>query len=176
MPGGVAPGNGIAQAIGIGIDPACAKGAQGIRAVKTHHAGVVGSVAIAQQVPACVFFAYFAVEPCDAEQRVIAVTFSVGAVDRCSQLVLLELSEHALVRIRQQQQGFCRFSDGLLADGLLVYVQKLSTSVVLHRAAQLLVLIKTQYFAVTAIAGGGQMIMAVVSVCADRLTRRFFHP
>ncbi len=175
MPGGVAPGNGVAQAIGIGVEPACAKGAQGIGAVKTHHAGVVGSVAIAQQVPARVFFAYLAVEPCNAEQRVIAVAFSVGAVYRCSQGVLLELSENALVRIRQQQQSVCRFSDGLLADGLLIDVQELSASAVLHGAAQLLILIKTQYFAVIAIAGGEQMIMAVVRVGVDRPTRRFLH-
>ncbi|RMP73679.1 hypothetical protein ALQ16_202007 [Pseudomonas syringae pv. actinidiae] len=177
MPGRVAQGDGVAQAVGVGVDAALGEGAEKIRAVEAHQAWVIGPITITQQVPAIGCFAYFTVEPGSAAQRIIAVTFPVGAVDRCTQLVLLAFAKHALVRVRQQQQVFFfGVPHDLLAQWLFFKVQVVSALIILNAAAQLLALVETQHLAIGAVLAGEQVIVAVITVLADWHTVRLFDP
>ncbi|MNY16701.1 hypothetical protein D3C86_1499840 [compost metagenome] len=76
-----------------------------------------------------------------------------------------------MVGVGLQQQGLRVVAGHLLAQRLVGVVQQPRLATVLNQRAQLLTLIKTQGFALVAMLRRDQVIVAVVPITTDGLTR-----
>lgn len=131
---------------------------------------MVRSVTTAQQIPVA-GFAHLALERPETEHRFIAVAFAISTVDGRAQVVLLTFGDDVVRRIGLQQQCLRAVSGHLLTQGLVRVVQQSGLATVLKDRAQLLALIKAQGRAFIAVLRGDQVIVTVIPVLADDLTR-----
>ena len=157
VPGRVLEGNRVTLAISVRIDPACPERAQGVRAVKAHQGRVVGSVTLAQQVPAAGLIADFTVKSQQALQLaiviVVAAAFALSAVDRCAQFGVLVFAKHTVAGVGQQQQGLCVVVHLLLTQRCISIVEVLDLRIPLNRVAQAIALIEAQHLDGRALCG-----------------------
>ena len=138
MPGGVTPVDRVAQCIQVGVD-AGLFGAQRIRAVEAHQAWVVGTITVAQQVPAKRLFTGFAVERQQAAHAIVIGPFAVGTIVCVAGALRIAFADDAARQVAEQQLR------GVGIGGVVLHPQRLDAGIqvvgqhiVLRGAVQLL--------------------------------------